>query len=84
MPNGRLRYGNISNYKDEGLIRKITPIVFRRFNQIIKNSKILLQDDSKWPKPEDNRKQESEIIQENKPISFNTSKNYFFFSSYKK
>ena len=77
MPNGRLRYGNNSNYKGDGLIRKevyITPIVLEELQKLIRDSKILSQDDSKWPKPEEDRKQELEIIQDNKHISFITSK----------
>ena len=68
MPNGRLRYGNNSNYKGDGLIRKevyVTPIVLEELKKIIRESKILNQDDSNWPKPEANRRQELEIIQDN-------------------
>lgn len=74
---GRLRYANNSNYKDDCLIRKevyVNEIVIEELKKIIKESSILEQVDSKWPKPDKNGTQELEIILGNQHISFATSK----------
>lgn len=74
---GRLRYANNSNYKEDCLIRKevyVNQIVIDQLAKMIKDSNILQQDDSKWPKPDKNGSQELEIILGNEHISFETSK----------
>lgn len=77
QPNGRLRYGNNSNYKADCLIRKevyVNDIVIDEIKKIIKESTIMQQDDAKWPKPDHNGCQELEIAYQNEHISFCTSK----------
>lgn len=62
---GKLRYANNSNYKDESMIRKevyIGKIVVDELIRMIEDSKIFDCDDRKWPEPSrELGKQELEI-----------------------
>lgn len=59
-----VRYANQSNYRDEDLIRKevaVSMLVVEELMRIVRESQILLADDSKWPKPQRESKQELEV-----------------------
>ena len=74
---GRLRYANNSNYKDDCLIRKevyCNQIVTDELIRIILESDILKQSDFKWPKASFSGSQELEIIYGKEHISFATAK----------
>ena len=74
---GRLRYGNNSNYRSDGLIRRevyVNNIVIQEIKRIIEESEILKQDDSRWPEPGSDGRQELEIILDDNHICFVTSK----------
>ncbi|KAL0321702.1 UNVERIFIED_CONTAM: protein mago nashi2 [Sesamum calycinum] len=57
-PDGKLRYANNSNYKNDTMIRK----------------EIMKEDDNNWPEPDRVGRQELEIVMGNEHISFTTSK----------
>ncbi|KAF2292014.1 hypothetical protein GH714_000138 [Hevea brasiliensis] len=57
-PDGKLRYANNSNYKNDTMIRK----------------EIMKEDDANWPEPDRVGRQELEIVMGNEHISFTTSK----------
>jgi protein mago nashi len=75
---GRVRYANNSNYKSENLIRKevyVNTIILDEVKRIILESKILEQEDKKWPKPNNILgSQELEIIYKKQHIFFSTCK----------
>ena len=51
-PNGRLRYANNSQYKQDTLIRKevfVNDILLDEVKRIIKESEIIKEDDKEWP-----------------------------------
>ncbi|PQQ00229.1 protein mago nashi homolog [Prunus yedoensis var. nudiflora] len=76
-PDGKLRYANNSNYKNDTIIRKevyVTPAVVRECRRIISESEILKEDDVNWPEPDRVGRQELEIVMGNEHISFTTSK----------
>ncbi|TNV78713.1 hypothetical protein FGO68_gene10745 [Halteria grandinella] len=76
-PNGRLRYANNSQYKQDTLIRKevyVNDIVIEEVKRIIKESEITKEDDKDWPQPDKVGRQELEIVLGNEHISFTTSK----------
>lgn len=72
--NGVLRYANASNYKgDVAPIRKEVPLstaVIDEVKRIVKNSEVMKEDDSNWPEPDEEGKQELEIFFNNEHISF--------------
>ncbi|PKU64742.1 Protein mago nashi like [Dendrobium catenatum] len=54
-PDGKLRYANNSNYKNDTMIRKevfLTPAVLREYRRIISESEIMKEDDNNWPEPD--------------------------------
>merc|ERR1739845_109757 len=64
-PDGRLRYANNSNYKNDTMIRKeayVTPAVMAELKKTIKDSEILKEDDSHWPASDSVGRQELEIV----------------------
>merc|ERR1719482_1310562 len=68
-PEGRLRYANNSNYKNDVMIRKecaVTSAVMKELRKCIEDSEILKEDDNHWPAPDRVGRQEH--------ISFTTSK----------
>ena len=74
---GKLRYANNSNYKSDSLIRKevyVTDLVLEELVHIIEDSEIFKENDSNWPAPDKNGKQELEIMVGDEHISFSTSK----------
>uniref|UniRef100_A0AC34R399 Mago nashi n=1 Tax=Panagrolaimus sp. JU765 TaxID=591449 RepID=A0AC34R399_9BILA len=76
-PNGKLRYANNSNYKNDTLIRKevfLNKIVIDEFKRIVDDSEILREDDMKWPQPDRIGRQELEIMMNGEHVSFATSK----------
>nr|XP_029119992.1 protein mago nashi homolog isoform X1 [Elaeis guineensis] len=76
-PDGKLRYANNSNYKNDTMIRKevfVTPAVLRECRRIIADSEIMKEDDNNWPEPDRVGRQELEIVMGNEHISFTTSK----------
>ncbi|KAF3434458.1 hypothetical protein FNV43_RR25561 [Rhamnella rubrinervis] len=76
-PDGKLRYANNSNYKNDTIIRKevyVTPAVLRECRRIISESEIMKEDDNNWPEPDRVGRQELEIVMGNEHISFTTSK----------
>ncbi|MBA0617240.1 hypothetical protein Goshw_010187 [Gossypium schwendimanii] len=76
-PDGKLRYANNSNYKNDTMIRKevfLTPAVLKECRRIIAESEIMKEDDNNWPEPDRVGRQELEIVMGNEHISFTTSK----------
>ncbi|KAF9687659.1 hypothetical protein SADUNF_Sadunf02G0116100 [Salix dunnii] len=76
-PDGKLRYANNSNYKNDTMIRKevfLTPSVQKECRRIITESEIMKEDDNNWPEPNRVGRQELEIVMGNEHISFTTSK----------
>merc|ERR1712023_144800 len=76
-PDGRLRYANNSNYKNDTMIRKevfVTQAVMDELRRIIEESELLSEDDSSWPEPDRIGRQELEVVLGNEHISFATTK----------
>ncbi|KAK9789569.1 hypothetical protein WJX73_010677 [Symbiochloris irregularis] len=76
-PDGKLRYANHSNYKNDTMIRKeanVTPGVLKELRRIIEDSDLLKEDDNNWPPPDRIGRQELEIILGDQHISFTTTK----------
>jgi protein mago nashi len=76
-PDGKLRYANNSNYKNDTMIRKevfVNNIVMNELKKIIEESRIMEQDDADWPFPDRVGRQELEVVLGNEHISFTTSK----------
>lgn len=54
-PDGKLRYANNSNYKNDTMIRKeayVHPCVVEELKRIIVDSEIMHEDDRLWPQPD--------------------------------
>lgn len=76
-PDGKLRYANNSNYKNDTIIKKetfVNPSVLTELRRIIKDSEIMKEDDRNWPPPDRVGRQELEIVLGNEHISFTTTK----------
>ncbi|KAJ8961452.1 hypothetical protein NQ318_014700 [Aromia moschata] len=76
-PDGKLRYANNSNYKNDTMIRKevyVHQCVMEELKRIIIDSEIMQEDDSLWPPPDRIGRQELEIVIKDEHISFTTSK----------
>jgi len=76
-PDGRLRYANNSNYKNDTMIRKevyVNQTVLSELKRIITESEIVREDDKQWPEPDRNGRQEFEVVVGNTHISFATAK----------
>jgi protein mago nashi len=76
-PDGKLRYANNSNYKNDTLIRKevyCNRTVMDELRRIIDDSEIMKEDDESWPAPDRVGRQELEIVMGDEHISFTTSK----------
>eukprot|EP00918_Siedleckia_nematoides_P055075 GHVU01120140.1.p1 GENE.GHVU01120140.1~~GHVU01120140.1.p1 ORF type:complete len:158 (+),score=16.20 GHVU01120140.1:76-549(+) len=76
-PNGRLRYANNSNYKNDTMIRKeayVSKAVMEELRRVIQDSDIVEEDDNRWPAPDRVGRQELEIVIGKDHISFTTSK----------
>lgn len=77
LPDGKLRYANHSNYKNDTMIRKEANVqqhVLRELRRIIEDSDLLKEDDNNWPAPDRIGRQELEIILGDQHISFTTTK----------
>ncbi|KAI9137602.1 mago nashi-like protein 2 [Paraphysoderma sedebokerense] len=75
--NGKLRYANNSNYKNDTIIKKemfVSPLMLKELQKIIQESEILKEDDKNWPEPNRVGKQELEIVLGDHHICFTTSK----------
>ncbi|XP_003739171.1 protein mago nashi [Galendromus occidentalis] len=76
-PDGKLRYANNSNYKNDTIIRKevyVSGSVMAELRRIIEDSEIMQEDDSDWPVPDRVGRQELEIVLGDEHVSFTTSK----------
>ncbi|KAJ3110060.1 hypothetical protein HDU96_006950, partial [Phlyctochytrium bullatum] len=76
-PDGKLRYANNSNYKNDTMIRKevfCSPALMKELKKIIDDSDIMKEDDNLWPVPDRVGRQELEIVMGNEHISFTTAK----------
>lgn len=76
-PDGRLRYANNSNYKNDTMIRKevsVNKIVMQELKKIIQDADVMQEDDKLWPVPDRIGRQELEIVMGDHHISFTTSK----------
>jgi len=76
-PDGKLRYANNSNYKNDTMIRKevyVTQAVLDEVRRIIEDAEIMKEDDANWPVPDRVGKQELEVVLKNEHISFTTAK----------
>merc|ERR1739836_26001 len=75
-PDGKLRYANNSNYKNDTLIRKeayVNKPVMEELRRIIDEADIMKEDDELWPAPDRVGRQELEIVMGDEHISFTTS-----------
>jgi len=76
-PDGRLRYANNSNYKNDTMIRKeafVSPSVVQELKRIIMESEVMREDDKSWPAPDRVGRQELEVVCNGQHISFTTNK----------
>ncbi|XP_074596394.1 mago, exon junction complex subunit [Brevipalpus obovatus] len=76
-PDGKLRYANNSNYKNDTMIRKemyVSKAVIGELTRIIEDSEVMQEDDALWPQPDRVGRQELEIVMNDEHISFTTSK----------
>ncbi|RKP09417.1 mago nashi-like protein 2 [Thamnocephalis sphaerospora] len=74
---GRCRYANNSNYRNESLIRKemtVSPLMIKELKRIVAESEIMKEDDKHWPRRNVVGRQELEIRFGNEHISFETAK----------
>ncbi|KAF9288708.1 hypothetical protein BGZ68_010731 [Mortierella alpina] len=74
---GRCRYANNSNYRNDSLIKKemtVSPLMIKELKRIIADSEVMKEDDHKWPKKNVVGKQELEIRFGNEHVSFETAK----------
>merc|ERR1712176_778255 len=63
-PDGKMRYANNSNYKNDTMIRKeayVNRCVLSELKRIIEDSEILKEDDNLWPRPDRVGRQELEV-----------------------
>lgn len=64
-PDGKLRYANNSNYKNDTMIRKeayVHKAVLEELRRIIEDSEVMQEDDNLWPSPDRVGRQELEIV----------------------
>ena len=76
-PDGKLRYANNSNYKNDKLIRKemyVSPEIVAEVARIVKESEIMKEDDRDWPEGDRVGSQELEIVSRDEHCSFATAK----------
>jgi len=76
-PDGRLRYSNNSNYKNDTIIRKevyVNECVLAEVKRILEESEIVREDDKHWPEPNRDGRQEFEVVLGGQHISFATAK----------
>merc|ERR1712080_42631 len=76
-PDGKLRYANNSNYKNDTVIRKeayVSPQVLLELKRVVDDAEIMKENDALWPAPDRVGRQELEILIGDEHISFTTSK----------
>ncbi|KAI9013109.1 protein mago nashi 2 [Gaertneriomyces semiglobifer] len=76
-PDGKLRYANNSNYKNDSMIRKevyVSKAMMTELKRIVEESEILKEDDALWPVPDRVGRQELEIVCGDTHIAFTTAK----------
>merc|ERR1711934_223506 len=76
-PDGKLRYANNSNYKNDTMIRKevfCNEVVLGELKRMVEESEIMKEDDNNWPHADRVGRQELEIVLGDEHISFTTSK----------
>ncbi|KAJ3190296.1 hypothetical protein HDU85_000591 [Gaertneriomyces sp. JEL0708] len=76
-PDGKLRYANNSNYKNDSMIRKevyVSKAMMSELKRIVEESEILKEDDALWPVPDRVGRQELEIVCGDTHIAFTTAK----------
>ena len=64
-PDGKLRYANNSNYKNDTMIRKeayVHKAVLEELRRVIEDSEVMQEDDNLWPSPDRVGRQELEIV----------------------
>ncbi|KAJ1494407.1 Mago nashi protein-domain-containing protein [Baffinella frigidus] len=62
-PDGKMRYANNSNYKNDTMIRKevfVNEGVIEALKKVVKDSEIMKEDDRNWPMPDKVGRQELE------------------------
>lgn len=82
-PDGKCRYANNSNYKNDTMIKKesmncaeslivvfVNKIAMGELRRIIEECEIMKEDDKNWPMPDKAGRQELEIVIGNEHISF--------------
>lgn len=63
-PDGKMRYANNSNYKNDTMIRKevfVNEGVIEALKKVVKDSEIMKEDDRNWPMPDKVGRQELEV-----------------------
>merc|ERR1712151_1183151 len=76
-PDGKLRYANNSNYKNDTMIRKeayVSPSCLAELRRVVDDAEIMKENDALWPAPDRVGRQELEILIGDEHISFTTSK----------
>lgn len=76
-PDGKLRYANNSNYKNDTCIRKeltVSKEVLKEVARIVRESEVMKGDDKNWPEPDREGRQELTIVFGDEHIEFVTSK----------
>ena len=76
-PDGKMRYANNSNYKNDTMIRKeafVNECLIEALKKIVTDSEILKEDDRNWPTPDKVGRQELEVVLGDEHISFTTTK----------
>jgi len=76
-PDGKLRYANNSNYKNDTMIRKevfCNEVVLGELKRMVQEAEIMKEDDNNWPHADRVGRQELEIVLGDEHISFTTSK----------
>lgn len=74
---GKLKYSNNSNYKNDNMIEKrmnVSSCVLEEVKRIIEESEVTEEDDKQWPEPDKFGKQELEIVMGKTHISFTCCK----------
>ena len=79
---GKLRYANNSNYKNDVMIRKevyVGQTVIDEIKRIVSDSEVTAEDDNNWPQPDGVGRQELEIRSGKEHVSFTVSHIFFVF-----
>jgi len=74
---GTMRYANNSMYRGDGIIRKkaiVSDSIIAEVRRIVRESKIVDEDDAKWPEPDDVGRQEIEVKDGAEHVAFTCAK----------